>query len=298
MDKRPAVTSSVVIPRQLKTFLFDYPSWQTEAFLRVYDHFELNELGIELRAGSNRFYCYNPELRHLTGPFLKEKLEYLCGGEFKFATQTTVVIRKDVNIEQFFKALRPSRDVLLLPDLEAQYYSYLSELFRAMTEQELLKELNDLLDNPPNTQPTILCVPMVEEETGRRVEFEFVVTQLFGWRFVRLAAVKYEGAVFQHCVQKPADTNVYTPDSENVVTLKDYLIAFATDTPFDTARQFIHKLLFTEYDGSSSYAVERIFINREMALVMRLWDYMVLYGEQFFRVEFEKLQADYTIFLE
>jgi hypothetical protein len=297
MSKQIVIPKGVVIPRQLKTFEFQYRSWETEFFLRMYDHFDLNKLGIEMYPRSDRFYCYDPEFHHLTGPFRKDDLRYLCGGEFRFATKTTFVIRKDITIDQFFGALRPSENLLLLPDDEMEYYVYLSKLFHVKPEEFLLEELKEVLANPPNAQPTILPVLMLEEETGKQLEFEFMITQLFGWTFARLLSVKYQGSVFEHYVRIPNGTNIYSPESDNVVSLKDDFVAFSTDTPFETARQVIYKLMYIEYDAWTSYPAERVFINQDMALVVRLWDYM-LSEEQKLRVQFHRLKPDYTMFLE
>jgi hypothetical protein len=304
MGKDIVIRKGVVIPRQSQSWAVR-PSGDTHRHLAgIIDNFYLDELGLVMKPENDELWVYDPDIyEFMEGPYRSKETPYvkLYKNQFFIATETKFTIKRNVTFEQFFKALKkPEKEVLLMPDDDGDYYYDLGALFNVLPEDRLAKELSEVLDSSPDAESKILSIPMVDERTEQQIELEFIITELFGWTFARLSAINYEGARLEYWIDELDGRNVYRPDSENTIPLKNCYVAFAWDSEYelDACLELVYRLLYLSENPWKRFQPEvRTFIG-DMLLRLRLESYEFDEDVPIFNVEFDTLESDYTVFLE
>jgi hypothetical protein len=304
MEKKIVIPKGVVAPKQERIVMFSPWTGDYLYLQQLVDNFYLDYLGLAIEPMDGQFWLYNTSICGFvsSSPIPPERVEYVKYDpeeELLLATETRLTIEEDVTFETFFRALRKTDlKVLLMPDDKGEYYAF--ELLYALPEDRFAQELSELLDSSPDAKSKILSIPVVDKKSGQQIEVEFIITELFDWIFVRLSAIKYQGTRVEYWIDKLNGKNVYTPDSEDILALKNCYVAFtrSSDYELDACVMLVDRLLFSEEKAQKRFRTTvKTFIG-EMALRLRLLSYDFDEGEPVFNVEFDVFEPDYTVFLE
>jgi hypothetical protein len=294
---------NIVIPKQERSWDINPLSDAPRYLLGVMNNFYLDELEFEIEPESDEFWFFNTKRREFSRRIYRsEELPYetsYIDDEFFIATRTKFIIKDDVTFEGFFRAMKKPEKVLLLPDHADVFYYDLENLFEVIPGARFAEQLSRLLDSP-GIKSEVLSIPMLDRGSGQEIGLEFVVTELFDWVFVRLAAIVYDGTRLEHWIDKiDRSTNVYRLGSDNITPLKDSYVACAwtTEDKLSACDELVYWLLDFEGIRDRFQGNVRTLIG-DIALSLRLGTCDFNKDEPMFDVKFDILEPDYTVFLE
>jgi hypothetical protein len=288
------VGRTVVIPKQQANVLFDAEN--AERFVWLARKFKLQDI-LEIEPDSDKFRVfdtYNMEFKRyasreeyeaskekfMTG--LTSKVEYIVLPE-----AARLIVKDNITVRRFFENFIGSA-YKGIPILMYEFHRF----FQTVTGDKLEESLRKVLKQQEPSQ--IIQTALFDEETQDEVGLEIVITELFGWTFVRLSAVEYNGSRFEHYVEKSDGRNIYRANSRNVKKIVDRSdIIIEKDWHFYMAERLLGGF-FNLFDFQTLY----LFINNEMALWLKFRMVGTNFVNETFNVRFEILEPDYTIFLE
>lgn len=298
--------NDAVVPKQEVEIAFTPSNWERNVvnyikFLKTYD---LERLGIEMVPLTERYWEFNPsvihrERRHRTyynfvgkNPVAKHE------GWVVLPEKAKLVVKDNITIQRMLEGLDDIKLVFQFPDQD-KYYYYFPLFFRHVLDGNMFRrQLNEILDSLPPEACTTISRTLTDRFNDQSVEFEFIATDFAGWTFVRLAAIKYNGARFEHWIKSPGNTNVYQVNSENVGLLREDYMHFTKGSPNAICNSHIDDFTMRK----------RTVINKEMALHLHAGFYEV--EEKFerapnifevryiFKLALDVVEPDYTMFLE
>jgi hypothetical protein len=291
--------NNVVVPKQQVPLSFKPIDWLNVVnYIKLLKAYNLEFLGIELVPLNDRYWEFNPFVTHYRRRrsecynFLGSNPTAQHEGWIALPEMAKIVVKNDITVERLFQGLRADNfltKIHSVPDIDREYY-YFQRLFQNVPNQKTFKKkLSKILDAPPVSETsTTISIPVFEKKTGQKVQFEFTVTELATWKFVRIAGVEYNGSRFKYWVDMPGGINIYSTNHKSIDLLKNYLIGFTessvTGTAFWLMQRFMH------------VGTERVFLNEEMALHLCLERFEI--EDNVALVEFKTIEPDYTTFLE
>jgi hypothetical protein len=287
----------IIVPQQTVELSFTPEHVENvAAYMRLYKAYNMGQLGIEIEPLVNRFweysqfYVWGEEESQEKYNFLGERQTPTRRDWVVLPERARLTVKHDITAQKILEALLPLERWYEIPDEWGDYYRF-PRLFKNVAKQKIFKnEVIRLLDSPlllDSTKTTTYTLS--SEQPGHELEFEFLITTFKAWNFVRLSAVTWNGNRFEHWIRKPDGRMVYPEKSKNIGVLKEHLpIVFTTSELFIAFYVLISRLIYLQ--GPIT------LINKDMGLYVHT-DILDRYHLTI-RAEFQKIEPDYTTFLE